>query len=357
MGLLGALFGGGKKKKPTIRTKVEIIEHQHVAPDEPEPVEKRIRSLNPGPSGLYPHEILMLHYAQGYKTSIQEFQGFWRYKYGVRDPKGVLTSLMQRGYLKTGGAPEAMRNAKMDALRDCCRQAGLSPSGKKDTLIERLVESADASLLEATFSDKYFALTELGGKALDAEGYIPYIHLKPIDGLDIWNVGGIVNAGQSPFWRDAMWGYMNKESIGFASAGNYGLYANMRLRMSEFVEDEGRIKDALRLAVEVECIDLNGAVNGGAWAYMADKIAPYKDSLVKSAPGIIKRIFKLAKQADYNDERLDALILEIASRRSTPVQIFTPEECVRIVHAEKEGNTALLGRLYSKAQKRLKGEA
>ena len=181
--------------------------------------------------------------------------------------------------------------------------------------------------------------------------------LKPIDGLDIWNVGGIVNAGQSPFWRDAMWGYMNKESIGFASAGNYGLYANMRLRMSEFVEDEGRIKDALRLAVEVECIDLNGAVNGGAWAYVADKIAPYKDSLVKSAPGIIKRIFKLAKQADYNDERLDALILEIASRRSTPVQVFTPEECVRIVHAEKEGNTALLGRLYSKAQKRLKGEA
>src|SRR5699024_10583171 len=152
------------------------------------------------PSGLYPHEILMLHYAQGYKTSIQEFQGFWRYKYGVRDPKGVLTSLMQRGYLKTGGAPAATRNAKMDALRDCCRQAGLSPSGKKDTLIERLVESADASLLEATFSDKYFALTELGGKALDAEGYIPYIHLKPIDGLDIWNVGGIVNAGQSPFW-------------------------------------------------------------------------------------------------------------------------------------------------------------
>lgn len=46
MGLLGALFGGGKKKKPTIRTKVEIIEHQHVAPDEPEPVEKRIKSLN-----------------------------------------------------------------------------------------------------------------------------------------------------------------------------------------------------------------------------------------------------------------------------------------------------------------------
>ena len=90
---------------------------------------------------------------------------------------------------------------------------------------------------------------------------------------------------------------------------------------------------------------------------MADKIAPYKDSLVKSAPGIIKRIFKLAKQADYNDERLDALILEIASRRSTPVQVFTPEECVRIVHAEEEGNTALLGRLYSKAQKRLKGEA
>lgn len=112
MGLLGALFGGGKKKKPTIRTKVEIIEHQHVAPDEPEPVEKRIKSLNPGPSGLYPHEILMLHYAQGYKTSIQEFQGFWRYKYGVRDPKGVLTSLMQRGYLKTGGRPRGERRRK-----------------------------------------------------------------------------------------------------------------------------------------------------------------------------------------------------------------------------------------------------
>lgn len=124
MGLLGALFGGGKKKKPTIRTKVEIIEHQHVAPDEPEPVEKRIKSLNPGPSGLYPHEILMLHYAQGYKTSIQEFQGFWRYKYGVRDPKGVLTSLMQRGYLKNRRRPRG------DAECENGRFEGLLPTSR-----------------------------------------------------------------------------------------------------------------------------------------------------------------------------------------------------------------------------------
>jgi hypothetical protein len=59
------------------------------------PAEKRIKNANVSKHGLYPHEVLILDYAGSYYTEGNSFQGFWWYKYGVKNVDNCLHSLLQ----------------------------------------------------------------------------------------------------------------------------------------------------------------------------------------------------------------------------------------------------------------------
>ena len=81
-----------KRKKPSSgigataigKTKIEgrsyTVHDGGVMVADPIPVQKRIRGMAPGPSGLYPHEVLMLSYAERFPVRGAEFQGFWGYQ-------------------------------------------------------------------------------------------------------------------------------------------------------------------------------------------------------------------------------------------------------------------------------------
>ncbi len=57
------------------------------------PAEKRIKDAIASKHGLYPHEVLVLDYAGSYYMEGNSFQGFWWYRYGVRDVDKCLRSL------------------------------------------------------------------------------------------------------------------------------------------------------------------------------------------------------------------------------------------------------------------------
>ena len=127
--------------------------------------------------------------------------------------------------------------------------------------------------------------------------------------------------------------------------------------MCEFLEDEGRTLDALRMAVEVECLDLGGAVNSfnsSAASAVIDGMMPYKTSSLKSAPGVIRKIKKLAKDAGMSDADLNEFVAAHAGELMTgaPMRVFTPEEVSRIVRLEIDGESGKLSRLYGSAKKR-----
>ena len=69
--------------------------------DEVIPVEKRIKNANVSKHGLYPHEVLVLDYASSYYTEGNSFQGFWWYKYGVKDVDKCLRSLFNEDFYKS----------------------------------------------------------------------------------------------------------------------------------------------------------------------------------------------------------------------------------------------------------------
>lgn len=307
------------KKNPTtpvVTISTEIISSQA---DDVIPATERVKSAIPSKHGLYPHEILMLDYADSYYTVENSFQGFWWYRYGVRNVADGLRSLVERGFLQIGDLQSAIEKENATVLKEELKKRGLKTSGKKADLVKRLLEEAPHEELNIRFSKRTYQLTDLGKQALAEESYVSYIHRHQLE--------------------------------------DFGLYRNCRYHMYLFLMEEKRIKDALGMLAEVVFYDLSGLGNGydPQFFYIcAEYFFPYKESNATTAPGIISAIMNCQKELGLTDEELRAVLLDRMSKLSAPFHLFTPEECVDIVFMENRQDEEALTKIYAKAKRRFK---
>lgn len=321
------------------------------------PAEKRMQNAIAGKHGLYPHEVLILNYAGSYYTEGNSFQGFWWYRYGVRNVDKCLHSLLDRGFLQVGNLQSAIRKETVVDLKEELKKYGLKVSGKKDELVQRLMAEVSHDELNFRFAKRTYQLTELGKQAFDEEGYVPYIHKHPLEDLDIWSLNRIIHKPPYMPYRDKIWGYLNKRSMEHFAAGNFGLYRNCRYHMYSFLLEEKKIKDALGMLSEVVFYDLSGLGNNYEPQYLdifAEHFFPYKDSTVTMAPGITNAVIHCQEELNLSDEELKTIMLDRMNRLSAPLHLFTPEECVNIVLMEIRGDTEALIKMYAKAKRRFK---
>lgn len=321
------------------------------------PAEKRMQNAIASKHGLYPHEVLILDYAHSYYTEGNSFQGFWWYRYGVRDVDKCLRSLLERGFLQIGDLQSAIALENATVLKEELKKYGLKVSGKKDELIQRLISEVSHEELNFRFVKRTYQLTELGKQVLEEESYVPYIHRHALEDLDIWSLNKIIH--QPPYmpYRDKIWGYLNKRSMEHFAARDFGLYRNCRHHMSTFLMEEKKIKDALGMLSEVVFYDLSGLGNGYDPQFLdiyAQNFFPYKDSTVTMAPGITSAVIHCQKELNLSDEELKATMLDRMNRLSAPLHLFTPEECVDIVLMESREGTEALTKIYAKAKRRFK---
>ncbi|KUK15031.1 MAG: hypothetical protein XD53_1546 [Petrotoga mobilis] len=327
------------------------------AAEEVIPAEKRIKDAIASKHGLYPHEVLILDYAGSYYTEGNTFQGFWWYRYGVRDVDKCLHTLVDRGFLQIGNLQSAIEKETVAVLKEELKKRRLKVSGKKDELVNRLLVEVPHEELNARFPKRTYQLTELGKQALAEEGYVPYIHRHQIENLDIWTLNKIIHEPPYRPYRDKIWGYLNKRSMEHFASGNFGLYRNCRHHMYNFLMEEKRVKDALGMLSEVVYYDLSGLGNNYDPQYLniyAKNSFPYQDSTVRMAPGITNAVIHCQKELNLSDDELKALMLDRINRLSAPFHLFTPEECVDIVLMESRGDIDGLTKIYAKAKRRFK---
>ncbi len=321
------------------------------------PVEKRIKHAVPSKQGLYPHEVLILDYASSFYTDQNSFQGFWWYQYGIRNVDQCLKLLLQRGFLKIGDLQSAVEKETVTVIKEELKKYGLKVSGKKDEIVHRLVTGVSHEELAASFPRRTYQLTDLGKRELDEESYVPYIHRHSLENLDIWSLNNIVHEAHYMPYRDKIWGYLNRRSMEHFAARDFGLYRNCRYHMHLFLNEERRFADALGMLAEVVFYDLSGLNNGYDPQYLyifAEHFFPYKESSVTTAPGIIGAIMQCQDNLNLSDEEVKALMIERMKRLSSPLQLFTPEECADIVFWESREAVDELTKVYAKAKKRFK---
>ncbi len=318
------------------------------------PVESRIKTAVIDKYGLFPHEILVLDYAHTFYTSGNSFQGFWWYKYGIKNTQGILNNLVNRNFLEVGNLQAALEKQTANAIKDVLKAHNYKVSGKKADLVQRALAEVSEDELNRLFPKRTYTLTVQGKAALDNSMYVSYIHRHGIEDLDIWSLNRLVNTEPHMSYRDKIWGYLNQRSMKHFSEGNFGLYRNCRYEMSQFLKEEGKMKDALGMLAEVVFFDLCGATNNYNPQFLdiyADGFFPYENSLAITAPGIIASIVDCQEKLGYSDDELSRALAERMSKLSTPLQLFTVEECVRIVFMERDEDKDSLIKIYAKAKR------
>lgn len=329
-----------------------------------------IAAATPSTQGLYPHEILMLNYASTYKTSGNIFQGFWLYEYGVNNPQAVLESLLDRGFITIGGTKDTLQRQTVSTLKMELSKIGAKTTGKKETLIERILELEDTATLEAQFPDKYFVPTEKGAREICDNEYVLYLHRKRY--MSVWEMNKLLNANGNRHlpYRDILWGEFNRQSLEHINNLDFGLYRNTRLSMYEFLMEENRYKDAFSCLCEVLYSDFSGLGNSETLFFSNDAKShrfslglklkscfPYEKSIVRIAPGIKENLVDLQNKLGLDNATLEnAVRTEFEGCSFLPYHVFTVDECVEIVMGELNNQTEHVKRIYQIAEARMRKE-
>lgn len=348
-----AVVSGSEKTVEKIDLTITYNLHRN---DDVVPAEVRIKDAVASESGLYPHEVLVLDYAPSYFIGDKgPFQGFWWYKYGVSDVSKVLNDLYSRGFLETGSLANTIGGLTAADLKVELKKYGLKASGKKADLVNRLLNEAPIEKLEMSFPRRRYSCTEKGKIALAESAYVPYIHSRMIEDLNIWSLNKIVHASPQAPVRDKIWDYLEKRSAQYLNENSDGAYRNCRRCMSEMLLEENKWEPALSLLTEVWYSDLSGSWNGVDGPYIrafADTFFPYSSSSAKLPPGISRTLSFYKDRLDMTDDDLRHLFHTKMSTLSRPFHLFTSEECVDIIMCEMQEDVEGLENIYSVAEAR-----
>lgn len=121
---------------------------------------------------------------------------------------------------------------------------------------------------------------------------------------------------------DAKWRLLVEDSLIHSAMQNWGHYRNTVLQMSEQLRKEGKIKQALEKLLLVCYLDTCGPNNISTPLGKQHEFGmkPFAVDSSFIAPGVIERTEKLAKKANYNHEKLEAIFnnLETEYKDSIP---------------------------------------
>ncbi len=140
--------------------------------------------------------------------------------------------------------------------------------------------------------------------------------------------------GREPLEGDIQWQLFNKQALEHASNYNMGLYTNVVLYRAEFLQREGRIKQAFITYLELCYLDLNGPFNCGGINSpdLLMKYPPFNPRHGLLPPGILVRIDKLSNHLKLSKDEIRTLFLKhneiVASAMKLPVS--PPEAWARI---------------------------
>ncbi len=277
------------------------------------PIEERIAGKLPTCDGLFPHEILVLSYANTFLANEENtFQNFWQIKYGVSDVQNILDMLKTKGYIQIGSVKDAISKENLPVIKEELKKYDLKCTGKKEDLINRLRSSVPEDDLSVAFSHIPYSLTSLGEEIIKKYEWIPYIHSHSIENLDIWTLTDLMEQPPYTNYRDKIWGYLNKQCLNYMQHMEFGMYSGCKLTMSDFVAEEEKYDTALDLLCEVIMLDLCWEANNNSTydiSLMANpdyllKFFPYENSKLKLPPGIIKKLQKYTKKLKLSEDEL-----------------------------------------------------
>lgn len=331
------------------------------------PLSELLKDAMPSSQGLFPHEIIMLEYAPGFKTRNNSFQHFWYYQYSVTEPQSVLDSLYERGFVDVGDLKSALGKLKLPEIKEELKLLNQKVAGKKAELVDRLLENGNLEYLNEKYSERYFILTSKGEQELKENQYVSYLHRHRY--MDVWEMNQRI-AKTHYTYRDILWSYFNEQSGVHFQNFDFGFYRNIRLNMYQFIMEENKYKTAFQILCEVLSFDLSGLGNSEKTLFEWERtnpkyylevynsrvkqFFPYESTIIEIAPAIATWFEEMQNILGLNDNEYRNAVVQALKDVHPPRRLFTDEECADIILAHIHKDFKILTDIYKRAEEREK---
>ena len=258
-----------------------------------------------------------------------EYQAYLLYECGIRNPAEYHQKMIAEGYLQEASFKDRLYALKVADLKGILKQAGYPVTGKKEILIQRILEVGEESMLDAVSTDALFALSEKGQQFLSQYDDYVKLHKHKVWGIDWQEYDSRKEPGYS--FYDVCWGIFNERLLQSANFGRTEYFL-----MFELLKEQGNEKLAFEFLLRVFYLDVSG-IEGislielyakGAWSRKEAK--DFFGSSIMLAPGIIDAISR-AKEY-YSDDLVDELY-----ETQLPVQVCDKQMFLDLIHSIIDG--------------------
>ncbi len=216
------------------------------------------------------------------------YPSYFTYDFNINNPAKYHQKVVDEGYLEEAPISISLQQLKVDQLKQILVSNGLSDKGKKDALIQRIVDEVDTASLNL---EKVYIPTDKGWEHLKRYDYL--FKVKKY-GIRFDEYEAQQKKMQSTRSNDVIWQILNAKFNEYNMARDFGLARNELYNIALLLAEEEKQTDALMHYVLVLYYDMSGCANGGRIESKADLCL---------APAITKAIYD--RKEHYTTEMLD----------------------------------------------------
>lgn len=258
-----------------------------------------------------------------------EYAAYFLYECGIQNASAYHRQMIDEGYFATSSTEDKLQSLKVAELKEILTSLGLTATGKKAVLVQRILENASSELLSHFFTEETYSLTDKGAVFLaEHEDYVK-LHKHKTWGIDWQEYDSKHKPGFS--FYDTVSRIFNERII--QDSQNFG--RSEYFFMYQLLEEEGKRSNALEMLLRVLYIDLSGIEGSSSYYLYKEGVETLKELeehfsiAIMLAPGIIKTI------ADYKDVFSDIMIDHLYEWR-LPMQVCSKGLFTRIIHSLME---------------------
>lgn len=260
----------------------------------------------------------------------EEYARYFLYECGIRDATAYHKGLITQGYFQEASNAEKLQSLTLIDLKKILANLGKPQSGKKDILIERIIENIQQNDLEKYFPEKLYILAENGKKFLEEHNDYVLIHTHKTWDID-WREYDLKHKDGFSFY-DTVWGIFNERLL----QDNHHFGRNIYLMMYQLLEEEQRQIRALEMLLKVFYLDFSGVEGLNYFKLYKEGIYSKKqlydsfDVSIMIAPGLVSSI------KNYKNVYEDKLV-EKLYEWELPIRICDKKLFIGIIHSIFDG--------------------
>lgn len=220
--------------------------------------------------------VVFLNWVNGKKVLNEfEYPGYFYYDYGITNCNQFHLKLIEEGYLREISLKAYLITRKIDELKKILENNSLKKNGKKDELIERILNGIEPSKIE--LNEKYYELTDKGTQLIKDNEYI--LKLRKLH-IPIEEYEKVVNKiGENNSFDTIVWKLYNEKLEEEFKNKNFGIYRNIILEMAAFLHTQNNYEKELDYLLRGLYCDLSGIGNKGIVEEKRDLFIPEVSSI------------------------------------------------------------------------------